>query len=400
MGGAVRPRYGTGSLAEVLPAALAALGVPPASGDAGVGPEALAGGAGDPLGLAEELAGVRRIAVLLVDGCGHELLPLAAPFAPTLADVAAGRLGRLRPITAGFPSTTPTSLVTVGVGAPPGAHGVLGFNLNVPGTSRVLNHIRWWDDPDPAQWQPVPTQFTRAAAAGVTTTVVSRPDYAGSGLSVSAYRGAAYVPAETPDQLAERMLAALVEGEPPVLVYGYHPDLDQAGHAYGVDTPPWREAAAEVDRLVERLVEGLPADAALLVTADHGQLNVPVGRRIDLDADPRLREGVRLVAGEPRVRYLHVAPGAAADVLATWQEVLGEAAWVASREEVVAEGWYGPVAPAHLPRLGDVVVVCRDQYAVFATATEPESVSRLVGLHGSWTSTEMLVPLMVIRPTR
>lgn len=391
--GTVRPRYGAGSLAEVIPAALAALGVP--DGAAPGAPE----GTPDPLGLAADLAEVRRIAVLLVDGLGHQQLPVAAPVAPTLADLAAGRLGTLRPITTGFPSTTPTSLVTVGAGVPPGTHGVLGFSLNVPGTPRVLNHIRWADDPDPRRWQPVPTQFARAAAAGVATTVVSRSAYAGSGLTVSAYHGAAYATADTPDELARRMLAVLGEGEPPVLVYGYHPDLDHAGHVHGVGSPQWLEAAVEVDRLLERLVNGLPADAALLVTADHGQLVVPAdGHRFDLDADPRLREGVRVVAGEPRVRYLHVVPGAVADVIATWRGVLGEAAWVVSREEAVAEGWYGPVAADHLPRLGDVVVVCHDRYAVLASATEPQTVSELVGFHGSWTLEEMLVPLAVFRP--
>ena len=377
----------------MIPSALAALGV--ADGAAPGGAEV----APDPLGLAADLAEVRRIAVLLVDGLGHEQLPVAAPVAPTLADLVAGRLGVLRPITSGFPSTTPTSLVTVGAGVPPGTHGVLGFSLNVPGTSRVLNHIRWADDPDPRRWQPVPTQFARAAAAGVTTTVVSRSAFAGSGLTVSAYHGAAYAGADTTEELAERMLALLGAGGPPVLVYGYHPDLDHAGHVYGVDSPQWREAAIEVDRLLERLVAGLPADAALLVTADHGQLDVPAGHRFDLDADPRLREGVRVVAGEPRVRYLHVVPGAVADVIAAWRGVLGEAAWVASREEAVAEGWYGPVAADHLPRLGDVVVVCRDRHAVLASATEPQSLGELIGFHGSWTPDEMLVPLAVFRPT-
>ena len=111
----------------------------------------------------------------------------------------------------------------------------------------------------------------------------------------------------------------------------------------------------------------LPADAALLVTADHGQLNVPVEKRFDLDRDPRLRAGVEIVAGESRVRYLHTEPGAAADVRATWIGVLGDAAWVMSREEAVATGWYGEVAPAHLDRLGDVIVVCREDYSIMAT---------------------------------
>jgi hypothetical protein len=146
-----------------------------------------------------------------------------------------------------------------------------------------------------------------------------------------------------------------------------------------------------------RLVHGLPGDAALLVTADHGQLNVPEERRIDLDADPRLRAGVRVVAGEPRVRYLHVAPGAVADVVDTWSGVLGDAARVLTREEAVATGWFGPVPESHLQRIGEVVVVCRDTWVVVATRSEKPIESRLVAYHGADTATEMTIPLLVVR---
>lgn len=379
----VRPAYGSASLADVLPSILEILGVP---------------GMVDRLGLADQLDGVRRVALLLVDGLGHQLLPLAAPVAPLLADVTAGRLGWLRPVTTAFPSTTPSGLTTLGTGAPPGRHGVVGFTVRVPGNGRILTHINWNADPDPASWQPLPTRFEQAAEAGVQIHAVGPPAFAGTGLTRAAYRGARYRPADGPDALAAAMLAALRRADPPSLVYGYHPDVDTAGHLSGVDSDAWRSAASDLDRLLTRLVTGLPGGSALLLTADHGQVDVPASQRFDLDADPRLRAGLEAVAGEPRVRYLHTAPGATADVLAAWREVLGDAAMVASREQVIAEGWFGPVAPAHLERIGDVVVTCRDRYAVLATAHEPERVSKLVAFHGSCTAAEMLVPLWVVRP--
>ncbi|TWH65685.1 type I phosphodiesterase/nucleotide pyrophosphatase [Micromonospora olivasterospora] len=375
----VAPRYGGGSLADVLPSALAVLGVP---------------GAADPLGLAPALAGVRRVALLLVDGLGWYQIPTAAPYAPTLAGLAA-TVGR--PLTSGFPSTTPTSLVTLGTGVAPGAHGVLGFKVRVPGTDRVLTHIDWAGDPDPLRWQPVPTQLERARAAGVAVTVVSRPEYGGSGLTVAANRGGAYRGAADVDALAATMLATLAAGDGPTLVSGYHPDLDRHGHLSGLDSEPWRLAATAVDGLLARLVDGLPPDAALLVTADHGQLDVPWADRIDFDADPRLRAGVRVLAGEPRVRYLHVAPGAAGDVVAAWSAVLGDAARVLHRDEAVATGWFGPVPEEHLRRVGDVVVVCRGTSAVVATRSETPIESRLVAYHGADTAAEMTIPLLVVR---
>ncbi|MEU8261296.1 nucleotide pyrophosphatase/phosphodiesterase family protein [Micromonospora sp. NPDC048999] len=375
----VAPRYGGGSLADILPSALAALGVP---------------GAVDLLGLGPRLAGVRRIAVLLVDGLGWYQIPTAAPYAPTLAGLAA-TAGTV--LTSGFPSTTPTSLVSLGTGTPSGAHGVLGFKVRVPDTDRVLSHIEWAGDPEPLRWQPVPTWYERARAAGVAVTVVSRPEYGGSGLTLAANRGGDYRGAAGVDALAGQMLTALAAGAGPTLVSGYHPDLDRHGHLSGVDSVPWRLAAAEVDRLLARLVDGLPPDAALLVTADHGQLNVPDEHRIDLDTDPRLRAGVRVVAGEPRVRYLHVEPGATADVVAAWSAVLDGAARVTTRDEAVATGWFGPVPEEHLRRIGDVVVVCRGTYAVVATRSETPIESRLVAYHGADTAAEMTIPLLVVR---
>ncbi|GAA1419768.1 alkaline phosphatase family protein [Catellatospora coxensis] len=379
----VAPRYDEGTLADVLPGALAALGVP---------------GIADRLGLAARLDGVRRVAVLLVDGMGWHQLPAMAPVAPVVAATLRGELGSALSTTCGFPSTTPTSLVGLATGALPGTHGVLAFNTIVPGTDRVLNHTVWADDPPPRQWVPVPPLYAAAAAAGISTTVVNRPEYAGSGLTTATSAGARYLPAVDTDELATGMLTALKEAPARALVYGYHPRLDKAGHQHGLTSAEWAAAAAEVDALLARLVAGLPEDAALLVTADHGQLDVPADRRVDVHADPALSAGVRVVTGEPRVRYLHTAPGATADVLAAWRERAGHVAWLGTRDEAIATGWYGPMGERHAARLGDVVAVCRDDWAILATATDPPSVARLVAMHGSLTEPEMRIPLFTYRP--
>ncbi|MEU8230895.1 nucleotide pyrophosphatase/phosphodiesterase family protein [Actinoplanes sp. NPDC048967] len=368
----VRPAYGSASLADLMPSVCAVLGVP---------------GATDVLGLGAELDGVDRIAVLLVDGLGAYQMPVAAAHAPILGELP------VRALTSGFPSTTPVSLVTLGTGARPGAHGILGFTLRRP-DGGILNHIRWGDDPDPAKWQPEPTRFETATAAGLRVTQVTRPEFEGTGLTVAANRGAAFVGAADPHTLSARMLEALSR---PGLVYGYHPDLDHHGHAAGVGSPPWQEAAAEVGRLVTRLVEGLPPNAALLVTADHGQLNVPAEGRIDLGRDPVLAAGIVAVAGEPRVRYLYAENGARDDVIAAWRGVLGDAAWVLTREEAVAEGWFGPVPAAHLERIGEVVVICQGRTVIVASGWEPPAVGQLVGYHGSVTGAEMRIPLLIGR---
>lgn len=369
-----------GSLADVLSSCCALLGVP---------------GTVDRLELTSRVGEVRRVAVLLVDGLGYQLLPSAAPHAPTLAEALAGRVGTLTELGSGFPSTTPTSLVTLGTGVLPGAHGVLGFTLNVPGTERVLTHINWQDDPPPREWQPVPTLLQRTAAYGIRARVVSRPEFAGSGLSTAAYGDTAYVGASGTAELAEQILAELAAG--PGLVYGYHPTLDTVAHRYGIASTDWARAAASVDRLITRVVAGLPPDAALVVTADHGGLDVPASARVDIAHDARLSAGLRVVAGEPRVRYLHTVDGATPDVIAAWRAVLGRRADVLSRDEAVASGLFGAVSAEHLARIGDVVVVCAEDTIVLATDREPEMVSQLIAYHGSNTPVETAIPLLTFR---
>jgi hypothetical protein len=370
----------TGSLTDVLPSAAALLGVD---------------GAADRLDLGGKVGDVRRVCVVLVDGMGYHLLPRMAPHAPLLTQLLSGSGGRIDELTCTFPSTTPTSLVSLGTGVQPGEHGVLGFTLNVPGTDRVVTHILWRDDPPPGSWQPVSTWYQRMGAAGLSATAVLPEMFVGSGLTDAAYRGARIAPVRRADDYAARVLAELAAG--PGLVYGYTSALDTAAHAFGIASPQWAAAAAGVDALLDRLLEGLPEDAALIVTADHGGLDVAPEARIDMDADRRLSDGVRVVAGEPRVRYLHTVGGAAPEVLDRWRAVLGSAATVVSRDEAIDTGWFGPVPGEHRSRIGDVVVVCTDPIAVLASRHEPPEVGKLIGFHGAATALEMAIPLITAR---
>lgn len=376
-----RPDYGRATLADVLPGAATALGVPVERGNLPA----------DPLDLTAALGGARRVAVLLVDGLGADLVRAHAAIAPTLAALAAPA----GDLSAPCPSTTPVSLTTLGTGLPPGSHGVLGFVTAVPGEERTLNHVQWADDPDPAVWMSRRSVFEQAADAGVEVTAVAPYAFRGSGLSNAAYRGARYSGTVGAGDLAAVLVESLAAA-PRTLVYGYTAELDLTGHVRGLDSASWRAQLALVDRLVEQVLDGLPEDAALLVTADHGMLDVPADTRLDLDAHPELTEDVRLLAGEPRARYLHAVPGAEADLLARWREVLGERAWVAGRDEAIASGVFGPVDDDLAGRIGDVVALARGTWALTATEQEPGP-SRLVGYHGSLTATELAIPLLAAR---
>lgn len=364
------PRYGEGSLSDLLPSVLATVGVP---------------GCQDVLGL----PAAHAICVLLVDGLGWEGLRAHAEQAPFL-NSAPGR-----PITSGFPSTTAVSLGCLGTGLPPGEHGVIGYQTLIPGKGRLMHSLRWDAEVDPLTWQPHRTAFECATAHGVAATQVAEGRFEGSGLTVAALRGTRYVAAGTFGEVAAGIVEALGAGEPSV-VYAYVGDLDFTGHHLGVDSLAWRVQLAQVDRLVEQVTAALPAGTALIVTGDHGMVDVPRSAMVDVDApgEATLRKGVQLLGGEPRARYVYARPGAADDVLAAWQERLGDSMWVLARDEAVQAGWFGPVVSDQvLPRIGDVVAAARTTVAVVATAGHPRE-AQLVGHHGSLTPAEQLVPLL------
>jgi len=138
----------------------------------------------------------------------------------------------------------------------------------------------------------------------------------------------------------------------------------------------------------------VPQGTVLHITADHGMVDVAPHDRIDVDEIPELRAGVALLGGEPRARHVYAETGAAPDVLAAWREVLGARAWVASREEAVSAGWFGEVAEQMADRIGDVVAAPAGPWAMVATRTEPRE-SALIGMHGSLTTADQLVPQLV-----
>lgn len=367
----VRPAYQDRSLGDVLPAVATALGV-----DAGFGPTSL------------RLPEARRYVLFLVDGLGYELLrdhPDEAPFLHEL--LASGE-----PATAGVPSTTATSLTSLGTALSPGTHGIVGYTSRIPGSDRLLNALLWDSDVDPRQWQPHTTGFARLVAAGVHTTVVNKRSFAGSGLTVAGSRGAEFVGA---DKVGERLAAVLEAcGGAPSLTYMYESDLDWTGHAYGVRSMQWQQALAMIDAAAEHLRETLPSDVRILVVADHGMVDSPADRRLDVDDHAELQAGVALLGGEARFRHLYCRGGAVPDVAAAWRDVLGHRATVLTRDEALGDGWFGALSSEVRPRIGDVVVACREDYAVLSRSAFPLE-TKLVGLHGSLTSAEMLIPVLV-----
>ena len=238
-----------------------------------------------------------------------------------------------------MPSTTATSLTSLGTGLPPGAHGVVGFTSRVPGSDRLLNALFWDKDVDPVQWQPHPTGFQTLEAAGVHVTTVNKREFRGSGLTVAAHRGGDWVDA---DRVGERIAGAVAAAaSTPSLTYLYDGDLDWTGHRYGVASAQWLQQLAIIDAEAEQLRDAMPAHARLLVVADHGMVDCAGRPPRRPRRRPGLPGGVVLIGGEARFRHVYCAGGAVPDVAAAWAELLGDRAEVLTRDQAIGRGWFG-----------------------------------------------------------
>jgi hypothetical protein len=369
----VLPAYAVGSLAELMPSIGAHLGVP--------------GGTADVLGL----PAASRYVVVLVDGLGWNLVRRSSREVPYLAGLLAGG----RSITSGVPSTTVTSLTSLGTGLPPGQHGMVGYTCRVPDTGEILNALTWESDLLARTFQPRETFFERAAAAGVRVSSVGLERFQGSGLTEAALRGADFMPFEH-ERAEERRIALVVAAAAKgdrSLVYAYERQLDHVGHGHGCNSEDWLRQLIRVDAMCERLRQALPDDVVLVITGDHGMVDVPASHQVVVEDDPHLMAGVTALAGEGRFRQLYVDHDDPHRVADRWRGVLGDRAWVRTRDEAVDEGWFGPVADHLRERYGHVLVALRGDWAVM-TRQYPRELT-LVGMHGSLTEAEMLVPLLV-----
>ncbi|MBA4247582.1 MAG: hypothetical protein C0444_04720 [Microbacterium sp.] len=364
------PRAETPSLADVLTGALGAI-----------------------LGETGRLAlpPVRSAAVVLIDGLGMSALQQRSGHARRLL---AALPSRGDAIESGFPTTTAAALATLTTGLPAGQHGLVGYSVLDRESDRVVKQLTGWDDAmRPREWQPHETVFERAGAHGVDAVVVAAERYRDTGFTEAVLRGARF---EARNSIAERIArgVALLGGAERRLVYIYVPELDMAGHAEGVGSELYTKRLDELDAALRALDAPLPSDAGVLLTADHGMLDVPPHRRLVVEADSPLWQGIRHVAGEPRCRHFGLDdPEQSEAVRDRWLDAEGSRSWVVTREEAIAAGWFGEVAPGVASRIGDVIVAARAQVAYYDARTASQRSLAMVGQHGSFSTDELRVPL-------
>ena len=332
-----------------------------------------------------------RELLFLIDGFGFDTLATYADVMPTMS-----RMFNHGRIQTAFPSTTATSLATLTTGQLPGAHGMLGYTVQVPRSGgRLLNALKWDERVDPENWQPIETLFQRAAAAGINVTHVAAKRYENSGFTRAVFRGAQYKGANLVADLISETKLALYKA--PSFVYLYVNDLDTAGHSDGVGSEKWIAALSMIDQMVSQLMKEVPKGTRIWVTSDHGMINVE--EKIVIGLDNPLMQGVSVVAGEPRARHLYLdsdSPTARAETASLWQEYLQDKALVLTREQAISSNLFGSEVSADaLDRMGEVIAIARGGL-VLLDADRVEKEGAMVGHHGADSDIESQVGLLTI----
>lgn len=363
----VLPQYSGANVRGIVPALLAPRGVPL--------PRWMPACAGAP-----------QVVLLVIDGLGWEQLQTRLHLAPTLAAMEGS------PITTVAPSTTATALTSIASGLTPAEHGLIGYRIDMGG--EILNVLRWHGDRGDLRRSHPPRDLQPFVPfLGESPPVISRAELESSGFTEAHLRGTRMVGWRSASAISIEVSRQLAAGER--FVYAYYDGIDKTAHERGFGDYYDAELVA-VDRIVNDVLDRMPSDSSLVITADHGQVHV--GDNIVKPA-PALLQLVRIQSGEGRFRWFHARPGAQAELLAAAREAHSEQAWVVSREQTIDEGWFGPAMSAPVAsRLGDVALVAREPVTFFDPADSGPY--DLVCRHGSLTSAEMLVPLLATRGHR
>lgn len=334
-----------------------------------------------PAWIPEVAADAEQVVLLVLDGIGWNQLVDRRHLAPTMAAMVGG------PITSVAPSTTATALTSISTGVAPGLHGIMGYRMVVG--REVLNVLRWSANGRDARSSIPPESLqTYDAFEGQRPPVITRAEFRDSGFTRAHLEKTRLVGWRVASTLVAEISFALQRNEP--FVYAYYDGIDKIAHEFGLD----RHYDAEfgfVDRLVADVLEVLPPGAVLVVTSDHGQ--VDVGDDV-VAPDAAVMSHVDVQSGEGRFRWLHARPGHARALFDAALAHHGDRSWVVTVDQVIDEGWFGPtVTDDARSRLGDVALVAREALAFSDPADS--GAFPLRARHGSLTADEMFVPLLV-----
>ncbi len=327
----------------------------------------------------------KRVVVFLVDGLGFRNLESHAQIHP-IANQILTTSGRST-----LPSTTPVSLASLGTATEPGAHGFLGATIYLEESDSILHPLKWQDQPNPRNFQPEKTQFEIASTKYVEVNQIGPAAYSNSGLTQSVLRGGEYFPAENLDEIVQ-VTAKCLQLPYPSLTYIYYRELDRTGHVHGVNSEKWRHELKAVLNCIAKIQKLISADDALLITADHGM--VDISKKFWLEDCAPIWDATRLITGEPRFRHFYANKGTLKKLENALAEV-ADFADVYSRDDFLSTGLVGSVEEQFHSRLGDFVAIARGDAALCSRTVDKRN-SNLIGHHGGNSDTERDIPVSVL----
>jgi len=329
---------------------------------------------------------MKSVVVVLVDGLGQSNLESRIGHAPNL-----GALVRSQPkatIRCEFPSTTVVSLGGFSTGQRSGVHGLVGYNVRALARNGLENLLSGWssgNSESPSDWKSALTLSELGYGAKAQFHTVSQSTFRDSGFTSLTMPDATF---HGVDDLEDRILKALQLGAVPGnLVYLYVPELDQLGHMYGSKSDVWSAALEQLDSALKPLLTS--AKVPVILTADHGMVDVPVENQIHLETLAPLAGDDVLCGGDTRSAFVYCKR----DIRVDLEQELGSRAVVTTWDELVEAGYV--LAPTHKDnRYPDLVILAKGSTTLYDRRTcKPRSL-KMLGHHGSISDEEMRVPLL------
>lgn len=329
--------------------------------------------------------------LVVVDGLGAQNLERARGHARFLNDSRHSS----RVISTVFPSTTAAALTSLMTGESPLRHGIVGYRIRDPHSGAVFNQLNELEKA-PSDWMRVPT-LARRFESDADIVIVGRSKFEKSALSDVIYDGAQYVPAESLDERFEVARELSIQHGRVVVIYVS--ELDSLAHKYGVDSSAWSDALEMLDDAIKRARIGLSGGVRIVVTADHGVVDIHSPSQ-SVFADPELTMGVVEIGGEPRCLQLYVSDASHVPGLVhRWRDYVQDRASVLTRNEAIAQGLFGStdsLADTVAQRAGDLMILATSNTVFYDGAALNKAPQKMIGQHGALSDAEMHIPLIVI----
>lgn len=347
-----------------------------------------------------DLSGARNIILMVIDGLGLHYLTQQ------------GRSGALKehlkgPMTSVFPPTTASAITAFHTGLAPQQHGLTGWFTYFREVGSVVSVLPFRARHGGGSLKDAGVDPKRVFvgepvfdAIAVPSVVVSHKSILESDYNLYHSGGAARRGYDNLKHFFHEIeLAAKTMGARQY-IYAYYPELDALSHTFGVASPQVAALFARIDAMFGEFLGAIAGtDSMVIVTADHGFVDIEPGHTIELENHPELADTLVLpLCGERRVAYCYVHPDKRERFEAYARGPLAQYAELHRSEELVKQGWFGLGTPhPHLlDRIGHYTLVMKDKYGIKDWVLgERRHVH--IGAHGGVSDDEMHVPLIIAR---